>query len=247
MMKQLITAVVLLGYCLQAFAIDETESLRQRSQQKAQYTNLSLDLSGKGGNSETENFEFGLYHSRRHEQHFGFIMATREYATSFDVESANNAFVHLRYNYYFAEHDSIEVFAQTNEDNFRSLESRKLVGLSYRHEITQAQAWGVGLFTEHEDYLVQNKAQTFEQVRLNLYWVYAKQISPTSFIANTFYYQPNVETTSDFRAYNKLSIKTAITDRLYMSFGLLAEHDSRPVLDIEKTDYSYNAGFEFEF
>lgn len=246
-MKKILTAVVLVCCSSSTFAIDETESLRQRSQQKLQYTNISLELAGKGGNSETEDFEFGLYHSRRKDEHFGFIMATREYSTSFGVESANNSFIHLRYNYYFAEKDSIEIFAQANEDNFRSLESRKLVGLSYRHEINRAQAYGIGLFSEHEDYLVQEQPQTFDQVRVNLYWVYSKDLTQTSFIANTLYYQPNVEEPSDFRAYNKLSINTAITDNLYMTFGILAEHDSRPVLDVKKTDYSYSAGFEFEF
>jgi len=228
-------------------AIDETESLRQRSQDKDRYTNLSLDLSGKGGNSETEDIEFGLYHSARVGNHFGFVMATREYATSFDVESANNSFAHLRYNYYFTEHNSVEVFAQINEDNFRSLESRKLVGVAFRQELSQSQAYGIGLFSEHEDYIVNDEEQVFEQTRINSYWVYSKTISSTSYIANTFYYQPNIKSFSDFRALNKLSINTEITDNIYLTFSLLVEHDSKPVLDVKKTDHSYSAGFAVEF
>ena len=230
-----------------SFAIDETESIRQRSQDQDVYTNVSFDIAGKGGNSETEEFELGIYHSERSGNHFGFVMATREYATSFDVKSANNSFAHLRYNYYFAEQSSIEVFTQINEDEFRSLDSRKLIGFAYRYELSKAQAVGIGLFSEHEDYKVNEHRLSFEQTRINSYWVYSKDISATSYIANTLYYQPNVSEFSDFRAYNKLSINTEITESLYLTFSLLVEHDSKPVLDVEKTDHSYSAGFAYEF
>lgn len=230
-----------------ALAIDETESLRQRSQEKDSYTNLSFDLAGKGGNSKTEDFELGLYHSMRKGKHFGFVMATREYATSFDVESANNSFAHLRYNYYYQEHDSVEVFTQLNEDDFRSLESRKLFGIAYRKEISKAQAFGLGLFSEHENYIVNKQRQKFDQTRVNAYWVYSEKLTKTSYVANTLYYQPNISELADFRAYNKLSLNTEITEDIYLTFSLLVEHDSKPVLDVKKTDYSYSAGFAIEF
>jgi len=34
---------------------------------------------------------------------------------------------------------------------------------------------------------------------------------------------------------------------LSLKFGLLVEHDSQPVLDVEKTDIKYQAGFSYEF
>ena len=232
---------------MSALAIDETESLRQRSQDKPHFTNISLNLSGKSGNSETENYSYGLYHSLRKEQHFTFVMLSREYATSFDVESANNSFAHIRYNYYFEPNQSIEVYAQTNEDNFRSLESRKLFGFAYRREVSKAQAFGIGTFTEHEDYLVNDAPISFDQTRVNLYWVYSKQLKDDAFISNTLYYQPNIEEISDWRAYNKLSITTELTEHIAMEFNLLVEHDSMPVLDVEQTDISYGAGFKVAF
>lgn len=229
------------------YAIDETESLRQRSQEKESYTNISFDISGKGGNSKTEDLELGLFHSKRNGKHFGFVMATREYATSFDVESANNSFAHLRYNYYYQEDESIEIFSQLNEDEFRSLESRKLFGLAYRKELSKAQAVGLGLFSEHEDYMVNEQRLKFDQTRINAYWVYSEKLTKTSYIANTLYYQPNISEFSDFRAYNKLSINTEVTANIYLTFSLLVEHDSKPVLDVKETDHSYSAGFAIEF
>lgn len=239
------TALALTQFSL--LAIDETESLRQRSQDKESYTNISFDIAGKGGNSKTEDFELGLYHSMRHDKHFGFVMATREYATSFDVESANNSFAHIRYNYYYREDESIEVFSQLNEDEFRSLESRKLFGIAYRKELSKAQAFGLGVFSEHEDYMVNQQRLEFEQTRINAYWVYAEKLTKTSYIANTLYYQPNVSEFSDFRAYNKLSLNTEVTENIYLTFSLLVEHDSKPVLDVKETDHSYSAGFAIEF
>ena len=249
-MNKAVQKFILLATLLTSFqtlAIDETESLRQRSQDRDSYTNISFDLAGKGGNSKTEDFELGLYHSIRKGNHFGFVMATREYATSFDVESANNSFAHIRYNYYYQEDESIEVFSQLNEDEFRSLESRKLFGLAYRKELSKAQAFGLGLFSEHEDYMVNNQRQKFDQTRVNAYWVYSEQLTKTSYIANTLYYQPNISELSDFRAYNKLSLNTEVTENIYLTFSLLVEHDSKPVLDVKKTDHSYSAGFAVEF
>jgi len=243
----LVLLTALFGTCQTALAIDETESLRQRSQSKPEFTSLSFNLTGRSGNSDTEEVALGAYHSKRIGQHFGFIMATREYAKSNGVESADAAFVHLRYNRYIDQENAIEVFAQSNVDDFRSLESRNLIGGAYRHEVSKSQAFGLGLFKEWEEYLVDSQKQTYEQFRVNLYWVLAKDLSDNATITNTFYYQPNIEDTDDWRAYNKLGIRSKITERLYLSFGFLLEHDSRPVLEVKKTDSSYQAGFEFEF
>ena len=230
-----------------SWAIDETESLRQRSQLQPMFTSLSLDISGRSGNSDTEEYALGAYHSRRFDQHFGFVMATREYAESNGVKSADSGFLHLRYNYYFSPSYSVEVFAQTNIDDFRSLESRELVGLAYRRELSKDQAVGIGLFNEWEEYKVNGNAENYKQTRVNLYWVVTTELSKSASISNTLYYQPNIEQTSDWRGFNKLSVRSKLTDKLSMSIGLLLEHDSRPVLDVKSSDVSYQAGFSYEF
>ena len=248
-MKYLIPASCLLvcAYSPVSVAIDETESLRQRSHSKPEFTSLSLSLSGRSGNSDSENVSLGAYHSRREGKHFGYVMATRDYAKSNGVESADAAFLHLRYNRYFNQNNAIEVFVQSNLDDFRSLEARNLIGTAYRHEISQSQAAGIGIFREWEEYLVSDDKQKFSQTRINLYWVLAKDISKHASITNTLYYQPNVENTNDWRAFNQLGLRSKITESLHMSFSLVWEYDSRPVLDVKSRDTSYQAGFEFEF
>lgn len=240
-------AALTLPLSFTSLAIDETESLRQRSKDQKFFTNLSIDISGKRGNSETEDFAFGIYHSQRHKQHFGFVMASREYAKSNNTESANSSFLHVRYNYYFEAERSFELFAQSNFDDFRSLESRNLLGVAYRQEFRQSHALGFGIFNEQEKYLVGQQELNFHQTRGNIYWVYATEISQYAHLANTVYLQPNIAEFDDWRAFNKLSVNSKLTDNLYLKFGVLIEHDSQPVLDVEKTDISYSAGFEYEF
>lgn len=243
----IICFLISLTISFNVIAIDETESIRQRSQNKPSFTSIAIDLSGKKGNSETENIALGVYHSMRFEQHFGYIMATREYSNSNGQKSADNSFVHIRYNYYMTEKDSVEVFAQTNVDDFRSLESRELIGLSYRHEITAHSAYGLGVFNEHEKYIVNDEPLVFKQNRINLYWAIAKKLNKNATLSNTLYYQPNIEEFGDWRAFNKFSISSRLTKHISMNFGLLVEHDSQPVLNVEATDISYEAGFEIEF
>jgi hypothetical protein len=248
MKKFLPSAIALAAFTsLPLFAIDETESLRQRSQDKPSFTNIGLDLAGKNGNSDKESIAIGLYHSVRFNQHFGFVQASREYETSNGTESANNSFLHLRYNYYIDSDHSFELFAQTNVDDFRQLESRDLVGVGYRKELGKKQALGVGAFREEEKYLVNGENKLFEQTRANLYWVYAHQISEYAMLSNTLYYQPNVENMSDWRAFNKLTIRSKVSENVYLKFDMLVEHDSKPVLNVASTDTSYSAGFEWEF
>ncbi|MBU2919329.1 DUF481 domain-containing protein [Psychrosphaera sp. F3M07] len=239
--------LLLLTITFTVHSIDETESIRQRSQNKPNFTNLSIDLSGKKGNSETENVELGIYHSERFEQHFGYIMATREYSKSNGQKNADNSFIHIRYNYYISDNEAVEVFAQTNVDDFKSLESRKLIGLAYRQEVNSTSSFGVGIFNEHEEYLVNNETLSFIQNRMNAYWVVSKKLNELVTLSNTIYYQPNIESLNDWRAYNKLSISSKLTDNISMKFGLQVEHDSKPVLNVEATDVSYQAGFEIEF
>lgn len=247
MKNKIVFAVVLASSTFSAVAIDETESLRQRSQLKPEFTSLSFDISGRSGNSDTQQYALGGYHSRRWGDNFAFVMATREYAESNGVKSADSGFLHLRYNRYYSDKQSIEVFAQTNIDDFRSLESRELVGLSIRHELSQDQALGLGLFNEWEEYTVLDTKESYKQTRVNLYWVVTKDLSKNASIANTLYYQPNISDVSDWRGFNQLSIRSKLTDKLSMRFGLLLEHDSHPVLDVKPSDVSYKAGFSYEF
>ena len=228
-------------------AIDETESLRQRSQDKHHFTSLSIDLSGKSGNSDKEDFSFGIYHSERRDQHFGFVMASRDYAKSNDVKSEDSSFLHARYNYYFSKTEAFEVFAQSNTDDFKSLESRNLVGVAYRKEFSEKTTAGLGIFQEQEEYNVNDQKVEFDQTRLSLYWVTTLPLANGAELSNTLYYQPDVTKFSDFRAYNRLAIKSKLTESLSLKFGLLVEHDSQPVLDVEKTDIKYQAGFSYEF
>lgn len=244
--KKAMTFLAVVFSC-NSLAIDETESLRQRSKSLPQFSNISLDLSGKRGNSDTEQFAIGVYHSRRHQQHFGFIKASREYATSNGVESANNAFLHLRYNYYVEQDSALEFFLQSNKNDFRSLESRELFGSSYRFELNNKQSVGLGLFHEEEKYLLTESSESRSQNRWSVYWVYAGDINDNFSISNTLYYQPNVENFDDWRCFYQAGLRSKLTDHLYMKFSLLLEHDSQPVLDVEKTDIRYQAGFEFEF
>ncbi len=230
-----------------AAAIDETESLRQRSQDKPSFTSLSLDLSGKSGNSDKEDFSFGIYHSERSNEHFGFVMASRDYAKSNDVKSEDSSFLHARYNYYFSANEAFEVFAQSNTDDFKSLESRNLIGVAYRKEFSDKNTAGLGIFQEQEEYKVNGQTLEFDQTRLSLYWVTTVPLDNGAELSNTLYYQPNISKFSDFRAYNRLSIKSKLTESLSLKFGLLVEHDSQPVLDVKKTDIKYQAGFSYEF
>lgn len=247
MKNRIVFAAVLASASFGTLAIDETESLRQRSQLKPEFTSLSFDISGRSGNSDTEQYSLGGYHSRRWGDNFAFVMATREYAESNGVKSADSGFLHLRYNRYYSAKQSVEIFAQTNIDDFRSLESRELIGVAVRHEVSQAQAIGLGLFNEWEEYTVLDNKENYKQTRVNLYWVISKDLSKTASITNTLYYQPNIADISDWRGFNQLSIRSKLTDKLSMRFGLLLEHDSQPVLDVKPSDISYRAGFSYEF
>jgi putative salt-induced outer membrane protein YdiY len=261
--KSLITVAITtafstsLFFSSSTFAIDETESLRKKSKNKPSFTSLSLSLSGKSGNSDKQDYSLGFYHSERKNQHFGFVMASVDYAESNDVKSEDSAFVHARYNYYFKPDTAFELFVQSNKDEFKSLESRNLLGVSYRKEFSKISASdlfesstnvvGVGAFQEHEKYNVNDQSLEFDQTRLSLYWAYNLKFKSGATLSNTLYYQPNIEQFSDLRAYNNLSLSSKVTENLSLKLGLLVEHDSRPVLDVKKTDVKYQAGFSYDF
>ncbi len=230
-----------------SIAIDETESLRKKAQDKPSFRLVSFDLSGKSGNSEKNDYSLGLFQSMRQDNHFAFYMATVDYAESNDVKSEDSAFFHGRYNYYYEPTAAIEFFAQVNKDEFKSLESRKLVGISYRKEFSDLNTVGIGFFDETEEYKVNDTNLNFNQTRLSAYWVYSYDFTSGASLSNTLYYQPNAESFSDYRVYNNFNLKSKVTDKLSLKFGMLIEHDSNPVLNVEKTDIKYQAGFTYQF
>lgn len=237
-------------FSFNAFSIDETESFRQRSQDKENFQILSFKLSGKRGNSETEEYNLSYYHSKKfgkNNQHFGFIMASSEYAKSNNIESANNAFAHLRYNYYYRKDKSFELFLQTKKNSFQSLESRDLIGFSYRLEKNKNFAYGAGLFLEKEKYILKDIKKDFKQTRFNIYSVYATPLNENVVISNTLYFQPNIKAVEDYRAYNNFEISSKMTKNIKMKFGIVFEYDSKPVENVKNKDITYNMGFEYIF
>jgi hypothetical protein len=247
MYKKIIITLTLLIISNMSIGIEETESLRKKAIDRNNYTSFGMDLSGKKGNSKTEDIDISLFHSQKIKNHLGYFIFSKEYSENNNIKSSDNYFLHSRYNYFLKDNKSFELFYQISQNNFQSLDSRKLIGLSLRSEYSDNLSFGVGIINEKEKYILSNGNIYFKQNRLSNYIVINKEISNNSKLTNTLYYQPNIKLFSDYRLYNNLKLRTNIAYNFNISFSFLVEYDSVPIINVEKHDISYNLGFDYSF
>jgi len=248
MFKFFISSSLFLYSCT-VLAIVNIEKINIEEDKESFQGEVSVDFSGASGNSDTQAISLAG-RMQWNNSLTQFVVLKYDYAKSADILSADKTFLHYRNILSPTINYSPEVFFQLQNDEFKSLKIRTLLGAGYRFKLAAKQnsysRLGAGLFYSEEEYNdLDNSIE--EVIRFNLYYTYQLKINKTTNFITTTYYQPDIENTSDYRALEQASFEFNLSDDLLYFITVDISYDNDPVDKIEKDDSSYKSGIKYRF
>ena len=208
----------------------------------------------KRGNTETDNYSAAFelqYDSNASYLVWGAVTAA--YGEASGVKNTNNVYGHLRYikdirGRKLAE----EVFAQIEEDEFKSIKDRVLLGAGLRAKLLRPkQGWGglffgLGAFLEYVGYST-GIDPAERNVRFNSYIAYSLSMANDSKLILDAYYQPKVSDFNDYLTSVSATLEIQIYRQLYLGFVTAYVHDSKPAIGVKEDDFSQKTLIKFKF
>lgn len=249
--KVVLSAILLAVCSLSAKAITDIESQRHNDDVDGLKGAIDFSITGKSGNSDKQtSAASGRLDYRRAESQALFIAKT-EYGESNKIKDADNNFVHFRYIHHNSERFAWESFMQYQDDEFKLLDSRKLIGGGVRYDLSVEQTYqlslGLGAYYTEEVHQLAATELREDYARANSYVSYSQQLTDTATISNTLYWQPRFSRLSDSYVYNNFSLSVKINDALSLKVSLESQYDSQPVANVEHSDHSYYTALVYEF
>ena len=214
--------------------------------------NMALSLETKKGNTNKENYKASAYIA--YDNNISYVTwaeISGEYGKSNDVEDTNKLYLHLRYIHALTQEKiRYELFGQMEEDQFRLIKNRSLVGAGLRFRIFQLFSngngyLGLGGFGESIRY-TSDEAQE-ENVRLNSYFAYTMTPTEESRLTYTLYFQPKLNDFTDYVNSHKIELELLIYKQLFLNFKVAYDIDTKPAIGVEESDFTQTTSFLWKF
>lgn len=217
-------------------------------------TTLGGDLLLESGNADL--FEVGLNtrFDYRRDRHYAFLVGQLRYGEESDATFKNRTFGHVRYNYQWVPWLVGEAFTQLQQDGFKLLQLRVLVGSGPRFQYVDTGTLGLfqgtTLMYERENLnageVIGHPAEQSVMRWSNYLNVRIKLTEQTSFIG-TIYVQPRLDAFEDVRVLHDASLAVAITEHVTLRTTLNLNYDSRPPDNVEDLDVEVRNGLQVTF
>jgi len=145
-----------------------------------------------------------------------------------------------------------ESFVQYQDDSFNRLDSRTLLGGGARFNLSPGDqryqlTVGVGAYYTQEVYQLDGTELRDDYARANSYVSYSKQLTDSTWVSNTLYWQPRISRPSDRYVYNNFAVTVKINSALALKVTLETQYDSDPVANLDHTDHSYYTSLVYSF
>jgi hypothetical protein len=216
--------------------------------------NVSGSISSKSGNTEKDEYSLGA--RLQFDEGARYVVWTTlsyDYGKSDGVKNEDKAYAHLRYIHALQGNAWCgELFAQTEQDKFKDINNRSLVGAGVRWRFFDSAEWGKGYFGlgamyEWISYTAATPNRNEENGRLNSYVAYTKKFMTASKLSYVGYYQPKLDEGSDYVTTQTLELIVPIYGTLNLSLSANYAYDSRPPVGVKKKDTAYKTALVWEF
>lgn len=241
-----------MGLSAPAIAITNIESRRAPSTDDGVGGQFRLTAAGKTGNTDKHSLSGQLRLDRHQGATHWFLIGSSEYGESNGQKNTQNNFAHLRRIATLSDDWAWEIFAQYQDDAFRLLDARSLVGTGLRRHLIpdtgeQRLAIGAGAYYTREVYDLTSRRLQEDYARGNAYLSLQLPLNAQSTLSNITYLQPRLDHLEDFYAYNDLSLQVNVAGSVSLRVALESRYDSHPVADVETTDHSYTTALVIDF
>ena len=164
----------------------------------------------------------------------------------------NRGTQHLRYNRKITEKTKLEAFAQTQYDAISQIDIRLLIGLGPRFKLSNNDSCyriylGTLVMYEYEKTTVTMGKEIQNNYRGSCYLSLNFYPTETIKIVSTTYYQPLIDSFSDYRLSSGTSVEFKIIEKLSFTANFNYSFDAFPVEGIPKAQYELTNGLKYEF
>ncbi len=241
-------AGVLIAIATPVFSLINTESLRRLDARTGLLQTTRFNFDYLSGNSNTLQvkpvYRVDYFDTDWH----AFVVSELRYGNQDGTPFLNQAFIHARLMVPYTIDDTVELFLQSEYDDFRRVTSRKVVGVNQRQDLLKDQDGGVaaaaGVLYEDETNTIEGRR---ENVRLNTY--VSGRIKLDTFTLNsTVYAQTRLDLLADFRVLSETSATSMVGSRnIGVNTTLKIAYDNMPPTGIKPLDLTLNSGIVVTF
>ena len=208
----------------------------------------AFQVSGTSGNADNSSTNVSSLLSYREGNVTNLFSLNLKRGESQGVKNADRMTAHLRHMRDAGQSSGYEVYTQLQQNDFTNLEERLLSGggryVHFGDYVKSNFKIGFGGFYESERY---KNASSESGVRSNLYATYRYIFANRSSFSSTVYLQNKLDRLSDRRALGDFVISFPVNESISIDFSLDLEHDSKPLVGIQSTDWTYQSGVRFKF
>lgn len=213
---------------------------------------IATALETKRGNTDKDNYKLGIrFDYDNNESYHTWIEMSGEYGESNSVKDTNKLYLHLRHIHAISNKDiCAESFIQAQDDEFKLIKRRLLLGGGMRLKLFELHKSGKGYFglgALYEDIRYTSLDPKEDNFRMSSYLAYTTKLGDDSDLSYTVFYQPKISDFSNYVSSQKLALKVHIYKRLFLNFQLSYDVDSRPPLGVEESDFTQTTSFVFDF
>lgn len=209
-------------------------------------------LSTKRGNSETDSYKASarvVYDSNT--TYITWFQISGEYGKASGVKNVQKIYSHLRYIHNLSSLYHVgELFVQSQEDKFKLIQKRRLVGGGYRGHLLRdyfPMKFFVGIGALYENIHYTSVDPSENNARINSYIAFTYPFKDDIRLSFTSYYQPKFDDISDFVTANKFELRFKIIEHLFLNFRISYDYDSQPAADVVKYDFYQDTAFIYKF
>lgn len=215
---------------------------------------VSGALETKRGNTDKDNYSAAFklqYDSNTSYLVWGMVRGA--YGEASGAKDTNNLFAHLRYiKNLGSKNVAAEAFAQMEEDEFKAISNRSLLGGGLRWKLLGGKSgWGglfVGLGGYFEYIGYSTQIDPLERnVRGNGYLAYTLPLDEGGVFTTVGYYQPRVTKINDYYVSLAARLEVQIYQQLYIGIRVGYDHDSDPAAGIKRDDVAQTTLFKYKF
>ncbi len=244
----LFSLILLLSFTQTASAFINVESIR-KIKGEGFFGRSGLQASGQMGNTEKFTSQLSTTGAYRFEKNELLYIGNYKYGTSAKEKDTNQGSGHLRHTWGYINPLAYELFVQSEFDEFKELNSRNYLGGNLRFRLLASDAHvvyaGLGTFYEIEDFAGLDEDK--DHFRANIYLSQVHNLSKTSSLFVTLYYQPQLDRMNNYRVRLQSGIDVQLTQVLSLSMTFNSSHDTGLPTGVKETDSDYLAGFTLTY
>jgi hypothetical protein len=226
-----------------------------RRQVKAQGFSGSVQgsIEGSTGNTEGITAGAGMLFGVGGGPHLLFLNATGNYSRINGSLLVDKSFAHLRYNYEILNWLWAEVFTQIENDNFRRIQDRELVGTGPRFGLLQGKQvsiyYGTAYMLERTRLNAEIAGSSRSTIahRWSNYVALGYQAGQRVQLTNTTYYQPRFDDFSDYHLLSVTGLDFKVTPVLHTQISSSVRYESRVPLGVRTTDVDVKNSIVLKF